>query len=139
MKIKKSTTSESREKSIVLIAWWSRSKLRFMIHELLFFFLLFGTVLQLCTQNNEKPSSRFPLCFPFFNCKSNRLPCMKNHNQHTRCTIMACAIWVCFQRFTGRTLITRKWSDSRAYSSQSAYGMDTKMIIFIKSLLLCDW
>lgn len=41
---------------IVLIVWWIRSKLRFMIHDYYFFFLVSGTVLRMChhlhTQKN---------------------------------------------------------------------------------------
>lgn len=77
---------------IVLIVWWIRSKLRFMIHDYYFFLLVSGTVLRMCHQLhtqkkcNEKPSLRFPLYIFHSNCKSNRLISEKNHNQHILCT-----------------------------------------------------
>lgn len=54
---------------IVLIVWWIRSKLRFMIHDYYFFFLVSGTVLRMChhlhTQKNvmENPVYAFRYIF----------------------------------------------------------------------------
>lgn len=132
---------------IVLIVWWIRSKLRFMIHDYYYFFSRIWN----CVTNvpsfahtkkncNEKPSLRFPLYIFYSNCKSNRLISEKNHNQHISCIpasilISSLCITNLFWRFPLKTMRFDWLEERQPIYRHKAYEMMTK-IIWTQTLLL---
>lgn len=133
---------------IVLIVWWIRSKLRFMIHDYYYFFFSYLELCYecaiICTHKkkncNEKPSLRFPLYIFYSNCKSNRLISEKNHNQHISCIpasilISSLCITNLFWRFTLKTMRFDWLEERQPIYRHKAYEMMTK-INWTQTLLL---